>query len=203
MHRCLTASSPEEACQGVFEHAKAFEVVVVGDFAAEPLPDRLDRIQIGAVRRQEAEPQAGLAADECEETGAAMPGCPIEDHDDQHRRIGPQQLAQEPLDVGRREPWSEPPMDASRQDIQRPEAVDFLVRTRPVTCHGLLAGEAPLPAEGWRQLDGHLVLEEYGQAVWMAVGKTQEPSDLPFFSRRRQGGTVGSWCRGRRRWAPR
>lgn len=83
-------------------------------------------------------------------------------------------------------------MELPRDRVEGAEAVDLLVRARPVAGPRLLAREAPLPAEGRGQLDGHLVLEEDGQAVGSPRGQAQEPSDLPFFSRRRQAGTAGS-----------
>lgn len=192
MDRLLAAPPPEEVRQGVLQQAEPLEVVVVRHLAAQPLPDRLDRIQVGAVGRQEAQPQAWLAEGELDETGAAVPGCPIEDDDHQHRRISVQQLTEEPLAVGCREPRRQAPMEASRHHVQGPEAVDLLVRARPVAGSRLFAREAPLPAEGRGELDGDLVLEEDGQAVGSLDDQAQESSDLSFFSRWRQGGTVGS-----------
>jgi hypothetical protein len=49
-----------------------------------------------------------------------------------------------------------------------------------------------LSAERRGELDGDLVLEEHGQAVRIPMGETQEPTDVPFFSRRRQAGIAGS-----------
>ena len=192
MTRPWTAPPPKEARQGALQGTEVLEVVVVGDLASEPLPHRLDRVQVGAVGWQEAQPKAWLAEGELEEAGAAVPGRPIEDDDHQHRRIRVQQLAEEPLAVDRRESRRQAPMEASRHHVQGPEAVDFLVRARPVAGPRLFAREAPLAAEGRGELDGDLVLEEDGQAVGRLGGQAQEPSDLPFFSRRRQGGTVGS-----------
>lgn len=192
MERLLTAPTTEEATEGCPKVAELFEVVVVRDFAPEPLPHRLDRIQVGAVGRQEAEPHAWVGAEERDEAGAAMPGRPIEDDDDQHGRIGVEQLTQESSEVGRREARSQPPMEASRHDVQGAEAVDLLMGARPVPGRRLLAGEAPLSAERGGELNGDLVLEEHSQAVRQPMRETQEPADVSFFSRRRQAGTAGS-----------
>jgi hypothetical protein len=101
-------------------------------------------------------------------------------------------LAEESLAVDRGESRSHAPMEASRHHVQGAEAVDLLVRARPVASQRLFACEAPLAAEGRSELDGDLVLEEDGQAVGSLGSQAQEPSDVPFFSRRRQAGTTGS-----------
>lgn len=75
--------------------------MIVRDLATEPLPDRLDRIQVGAVGRQEAQPQARVGGDELDQARAAMPGRPIEDEDHQDPGIGPQELLAEALEVDR------------------------------------------------------------------------------------------------------
>jgi hypothetical protein len=82
----------------------------------------------------------------------------------------------------------EPPGDR----IEPPEHVDLLVCASPVARPRLLGDEAPLSAERRGELDRDLVLEEDGQPLGVAGGQAQEPSELPFFSRRRQGGTAGS-----------
>jgi len=192
MHRRLTAPPAEEAGQGALQETEAFEVVVVRDFAAEPLPDRLDRVQVGAVGRQEAEPQARVPVHEREERRAAMPGRPIEDHDHQPGGVGAQQLSQEPLEVVRGQPRRQAVMEPSGPRVEGPEAVDLLMGPRPVARPRLLADEAPLPAEGRGELDGHFVLEEHDQPLRGASGQAQEPTEVSFFSRRRQTGTVGN-----------
>ena len=83
-------------------------------------------------------------------------------------------------------------MEASRHDVQGPKAVHLLVGARPVPGQRLLAREAPLSAERRGELDGHLVLEEHGQPVGIPMRETQESTDVPFFSRRRQAGIAGS-----------
>lgn len=192
MKRPWTAPPPKEARQGALQETEVLEVVVVGDLAAEPLPHRLDRIQVGAVGRQEAKSQAGPTEDELEETGTPMPGCAIEDQHHQYRGIGSEELLTESLEADRGEPTGEAAMELARDDVEGPEAVNLLVGAGPVAGPWLFAGEAPLPAEGRGELDRHLVLEEDGQAMGSAGGQVQEPSELPFFFRRRQGGTVGS-----------
>ena len=82
-------------------------------------------------------------------------------------------------------------MELAGDHVEGAEAVDLLMGAGPVARQGLLAGEAPLAAEGRGELDGDLVLEQDGQAVRMLGGETQEPTDVPFFSRRRQAGTAG------------
>jgi len=178
------------------------EVVVVCDLPPQPLPDRLDRVQIGAVGWQEAQPQAWVGGDELDEARAAMPGRSIEDEHHQHSRIGPQELLAEALEVDGGQPGGDAAMELARHHVEGPEAVELLMGARPVARQGLLAGEAPLAAKGRGELEGDLVLEEDGQAMGCLVGEPQEPTDLSFFSRRRQAGTAGRRCRGRRRRAP-
>ena len=202
MRRLLTAPSPEEPRQGVLQEAEALEVVVVRDFAAEPLPDRLDRIQVRTVGRQEAQPQPGLRGRERGEGGAPMPGRPIEDDDHQHRGVRPQELLEESLEVGGSQPGRQATMELSGGRVECPEPMDLLMRPRPVAGPRLFAREAPLAAERGGQLHRHLVLEEDRQALGSLAGEAQEPSELPFFSRRRHAETVGSRCRGRRSRAP-
>ena len=190
--RAVTASALEEACQRLAQMPELFEVVVVRHLPPQPLPHRFDRVQVGAVGGEEAQPQARMGGDELEQARAAMPGGPIEDDHDQNPRIGPQELLAEALEIDRGQPGGETAMELARDHVEGPEAVELLMRPGPVTRQGLLAGEAPLSAEGRGELDGHLVLEEDGQAVWRAVGEAQESSDVPFFSRRRQAGMAGS-----------
>ena len=83
-------------------------------------------------------------------------------------------------------------MQLACHHVEGPEAVDLLMGAGPVARQGLLAGEAPLAAEGRGELDGDLVLEQDRQARGDAMGEAQEPTDVPCFSRRRQGGPVGS-----------
>ena len=97
--RALTAPALEEAGQRLAQMPELLEVVVVRDLAAQPLPDRFDRIQVGAVGRQEAESQARVGGGELEEAGAAMPGRSIEDEHHQDAGIGPQELLAETLEV--------------------------------------------------------------------------------------------------------
>ena len=192
MDRLSTAPPAEEATQRPHEQTEALEVVVVRHLASEPLPDRLDRVQFGTVGRQEAEPQAGLAGDELDEAGTAMPGRAIENDDHQYRGVRPQEWLEEPSEVGRGQPGRQPAMEPAGGRVERTEPMDLLMRPGPVAGQRLLAGEPPLPAERGRQLDGDFVLEEHGQAVRNPMRETQEPTDAPFFSRRRQAGTVGS-----------
>ncbi len=91
----------EEADQRLPQGRELLEVVVVRDLPPPPLPDRFDRVEIGTGGRQEAESQAWVGGGELEEAGAAMPGRAIEDDDDQHPRIGPQELLAEALEVAR------------------------------------------------------------------------------------------------------
>lgn len=192
MKRPWTAPPPKEARQGALQEAEVLEVVVVGDLASEPLPHRLDRIQVGAVGRQEAEPQAWPTEDELEEAGTPMPRCAIEDQHYQYRGIGSEELLTESLEADRGEPTGEAAMELARDYVEGAEAVDLLMRAGPVARPRLRVGEPPLPTERWGELDRDLVLEEDGQTMGSAGGQVQEPSEVPFFSRRRQGGTAGS-----------
>lgn len=192
MHRPRTASPPEEARQGALQEAEALEVVVVRDLASEPLPDRLDRVEIGTVGRQEAEPKAWPAEDELEEASTPMPGRAIEDQHDQHRGIGSEELLTESLEAGCGEPAGAAAMELARDRVEATEQVDFLMRAGPVARPRLLVGEPPLPVERRGELDCDLVLEEDGQLLRVARRQAQESAEPPFFSRRRQGGTAGS-----------
>ena len=192
MQRPRTAPPPAEARQGALQEAEVLEVVVVGDLASEPLPHRLDRVQVGAVGRQEAEPQAWPTADELEEAGTPMPGGAIEDQHHQSRGIGSEELLTESLEADRGEPTGAAAMELAGDRVEAAEEVDLLMRAGPVARPRLLVGEPPLPAERRGELDRHLVLEEDRQPLGSAGGQVQEPSELPFFSRRRQGGTAGS-----------
>jgi hypothetical protein len=121
-----------------------------------------------------------------------MPGRAIENQHHQHRGIGSEQLLTESLEVDRGEPAGEAAMELARDRSEATEQVDLLMRAGPVACPRLLVGEPPLPAERRGELDRDLVLEEDGQPLGVTGGQAQEPSELPFFSRRRQGGTAGS-----------
>ena len=188
----LTASATAEAVQRRPQRDEVFEVVVVRDLAPQPLPHRFDWIQVRTVGRQEPQAQARLRLHEHAEAGTAMPGRSIEHDDDQDPWVGPQELMEESLAVGRREPRRQTTMELARHRVERPKTMDLLMRTRPIPGQGLLAGEPPLPAERGGELHGHLVLEQDHQALGPTVGEAQESSELSFFSRRRQAGIAGS-----------
>ena len=192
LERLLTAPTTEEAPEGCPKAAELLEVVVVRHLPPQPLPHRFDRVQVGAVGGEEAQPQTRVGGHELDQARAAMPRRPIEDDDDQHGRIGVEQLTQEPSEVGRRESRRQPSMEASRHDVQGPEAVHLLVGAGPVPGQRLLAREAPLSAERRGELNGDLVFEENDQALRRPMRETQESTDVSFFSRRRHAGTVGS-----------
>lgn len=181
MRRLLTAPSPEEAGQRALQTTEALEVVVVRDFAAEPLPDRLDRVQVRAVGRQEAQAKARLLLQEGDQRCAAMPRRPIEDQHDQHSGIGVEQLLTEPLEVRGGQSGREAVMELARDHVEGPEAVDLLMGPGPVARPRLLAAEAPLLAERRSELDRDLVLEQHGQPVRCLLGEAQEPSNVAFF----------------------
>lgn len=202
MDRRLTAPALEEGSQRVAQLGELLEVVVVGDLSAQPLPDRLDRHQVGAVGGQEEEAEPGLPRDEREERGAAMPGRAIEDHDDQDIGVGAEQLATELLEEDTHQPGCEAAMEPAREGVEGAKEMDFLMGAGPHPRQWLLAPEAPLLAECRGELDGHLVFEDDGQVLRVAVRQTQEPSEEPFFFARRQAGTAGSRWRGLRSRAP-